>query len=210
MNAAVLAYGIAEGGRARARAGRSTLLAARQPRGALSPFQPSPLDRLPAQPRLDHSPAFLGSTCLTRLLSPYQFNPCNYNPLSRVLEEVVDFDRLRRECGGQAVPLRHQRAHRQGQGLHQPRSPPEAVLASACLPFLFQAVEIDGEPYWDGGYMGNPAIFPLIYHCDSPRRGGRAHQPDRRETSRRRHRDHEPDQRDQLQLVPDARDARDR
>lgn len=44
----------------------------------------------------------------------------------------------------------------------------DAVLASACLPFLFQAVEIDGEPYWDGGYMGNPAIFPLIYGCDSP------------------------------------------
>ena len=44
----------------------------------------------------------------------------------------------------------------------------DAVLASACLPFLFQAVEIDGEAYWDGGYMGNPAIFPLIYHCDTP------------------------------------------
>ena len=43
----------------------------------------------------------------------------------------------------------------------------EAVFASACLPFLFQAVEIDGERYWDGGYMGNPAIFPLIYNCDS-------------------------------------------
>src|ERR1700692_894670 len=44
---------------------------------------------------------------------------------------------------------------------------PDAVLASACLPLLFQAIEIDGEHYWDGGYMGNPAIFPLIYSCDS-------------------------------------------
>ena len=50
------------------------------------------------------------------------------------------------------------------------------MLASACLPFMFQAVEIDGEHYWDGGYMGNPAIFPLIYDCEQPRRGDRAHQ----------------------------------
>ena len=63
-------------------------------------------------------------------------------------------------------------------------------MASACLPFMFQAVEIDGEAYWDGGYMGNPAIYPLIYHCESPdvvvvhinpieRDGGAAHAPPR-------------------------------
>ncbi len=84
-------------------------------------------------------------------------------------------------------------------------------MASACLPFMFQAVEIDGEAYWDGGYMGNPAIFPLIYDCDSPdvvvvhinplERAGNAAQ---------RQRDHEPDQRDLVQQLLDARDAGDR
>ena len=52
-------------------------------------------------------------------------------------------------------------------------------MASACLPFLFQAVEIDGEAYWDGGYMGNPAIFPLIYHCETRGCADRPHQSDR-------------------------------
>ena len=88
---------------------------------------------------------------------------------------------------------------------------PEAVLASACLPFIFQAVEIDGEHYWDGGYRGNPAIFPLIYDCDSrdvvivhinPLE--RARPPTTASEI------NEPHQRDQLQFLADARDARDR
>jgi predicted acylesterase/phospholipase RssA len=87
---------------------------------------------------------------------------------------------------------------------------PDAVLASACLPLMFQAVEIDGEHYWDGGYMGNPPIFPLIYGCDS-RDVVIVHiNPLRREAADDRERDHEPHQRNQLQFRADARDARGR
>ena len=103
---------------------------------------------------------------MLRVFSPYQFNPFNFNPLRQVLEEQVDFEALRR-----ASPLKlYLCATNVETGkvriFENHEIGPDAVLASACLPFLFQAVEIEGEHYWDGGYVGNPAIFPLIYHCD--------------------------------------------
>ena len=105
---------------------------------------------------------------VTRLLSPYQFNPFNYNPLRQVLTETVDFEALR--SGHCPVELFLSATNVRTGKIKIFRNDeigPEAVLASACLPLLFQAVEIDGEHYWDGGYMGNPAIFPLIYGCNS-------------------------------------------
>jgi NTE family protein len=105
---------------------------------------------------------------VTRLLSPYQFNPLNHNPLREVLMHSVDFERLRSHCCPIKLFLSATNV-RTGKVkvFENDEIGPDAVLASACLPFLFQAVEIDGEHYWDGGYMGNPAIFPLIYGCDS-------------------------------------------
>jgi len=105
---------------------------------------------------------------LTRMLSPYQFNPMNFNPLRDVLARSVDFKRLE-SCrrvklfiSASNVKTGKVRVFNSGE------ITPDVLLASACLPFLFQAVTIDGEPYWDGGYMGNPAIFPLIYGADTP------------------------------------------
>lgn len=167
MNAAVLAHGMAAGGRAGAREALERFWRLIAEAAAMSPLQPSPLDRLLGNHGLDFSPAFLGFELATRMLSPYQFNPCNINPLRSVLEEVVDFALVRRQC-----PLRlflSATNVRTGKVriFENPEITADAVLASACLPFLFQAVEIDGEAYWDGGYMGNPAIFPLIYGCES-------------------------------------------
>ena len=102
------------------------------------------------------------------MLSPYQLNPLNFNPLRDMLEQSVDFERLQPRLGDQAVSLRDQRADRQDKVFTGREITADAVLASACLPFMFQAVEIDGEAYWDGGYMGNPAIFPLIYDASLP------------------------------------------
>jgi NTE family protein len=104
---------------------------------------------------------------ITRLLSPYQFNPVNYNPLREVLTQVVDFAALRRHCCPVKLFLSATNV-RSGKVriFSNDEIDADAVLASGCLPFLFQAVEIEGESYWDGGYMGNPAIFPLIYHCE--------------------------------------------
>jgi NTE family protein len=105
---------------------------------------------------------------VTRLLSPYQFNPLNHNPLREVLLQSVDFERLRSHCCPIKLFLSATNV-RSGKVkvFDNDDVGADAVLASGCLPFLFQAVEVDGEHYWDGGYMGNPAIFPLIYGCES-------------------------------------------
>jgi NTE family protein len=170
LNAVALADGWRRGGAEGARAALAELWRAVAAAGRLHPLQPPWLEDfmhglqqgLPAAWSL---PA-LWAQGLTQLLSPYQFNPLNANPLRELLARLVDFEALRADpplrlflsatnvetgkikvFAGQQITL-------------------EAVLASACLPTLFQAVEIEGEFFWDGGYMGNPAIFPLIY--DSP------------------------------------------
>lgn len=103
-------------------------------------------------------------------LSPYQRNPFDINPLKDFLEKQVDFERLA-AAPHPATPKVFVVATRVASGKAEvfsgKRLTASAVMASACLPMVFQAVEIDGEAYWDGGYSGNPAIHPLIYHCDS-------------------------------------------
>ena len=167
MNAAVLAYGLTEGGRHGARKALANFWRRVSHGALLSPLQPTAWDHLTHDHSLKHNPAFLVFDVITRLLSPYQFNPGNYHPLRGILEECVDFDRLRR---GSAVKLFLSATNvRSGKVkiFENAELSVDAVLASGCLPFLFQAVEIDGEAYWDGGYMGNPAMFPLIYGCQS-------------------------------------------
>jgi NTE family protein len=104
---------------------------------------------------------------LTRFWSPYQLNPLNINPLRALLEATVDFERLR-TCPRThlfltATNVRSGKVH----VFRTKEVSADVVMASACLPQVFQAVEIDGEAYWDGGFMGNPAIFPLIYSSPS-------------------------------------------
>jgi NTE family protein len=169
MNAVVTAYGLAEGGREGARKTLANFWRRISHAAASGPLQPSVFDRLTGNHALENSPAFLFFDLMSRLFSPYQFNPLNYNPLRTVLEQSVDFDRLRSHCCPVKLFLSATNV-RTGKvkvfGNDELSS--DAVLASGCLPFLFHAVEIGGEHYWDGGYMGNPAIFPLIYGCESP------------------------------------------
>jgi NTE family protein len=168
MNAAVTAFGMSEAGRSGARQALTNFWRRVSHAAALGPLQPTWLDRMAGNKSLESSPAFMVMDMMTRLLSPYQFNPVNYNPLREVLEKVVDFDALRAECCPVKLFLSATNV-RTGKVkvFRNDEITADAVLASGCLPFLFQAVEIGGEAYWDGGYMGNPAIFPLIYHCDS-------------------------------------------
>ena len=167
MNAVVLAYGLAEGGREGARKALHQFWLRISHAAALSPLQPSVLDRLLHNHALEYSPAFVMLDLMSRLMSPYQLNPGNYNPLQQVLEQTVDFARLRRQAPVKlflsATNVRTGKVRIFGND----EIDAAAVMASACLPFMFQAVEIDGEAYWDGGYMGNPAIYPLIYDCAS-------------------------------------------
>ena len=166
MNATVTAYGLTEGGRHGARQALANFWRRVSHTGDFSLLQPTPLDRLMGNRGLENSPAYVLFDMMTRLLSPYQFNPMNYNPLREVLTQVVDFDALRQSCCPVKLFLSATNV-RTGKVkvFANDEITADAVLASGCLPFLFQAVEIDGEAYWDGGYMGNPAIFPLIYHC---------------------------------------------
>jgi NTE family protein len=102
---------------------------------------------------------------MQRLASPYQLNPCNINPLRDLLVEQVDFERVR-SCNKvkifvSATNVRTGRV----KVFNRPEITADMVMASACLPFMYQAVEIDGEAYWDGGYMGNPVLFPFAYEC---------------------------------------------
>lgn len=91
----------------------------------------------------------------------------NFNPLRDVLEAHVDFEALRAHSQIKLFLCATNVETGKVRIFTCDDITPDAVLASACLPFMFQAVEIEGEYYWDGGYVGNPAIYPLIYHCDS-------------------------------------------
>jgi len=165
MNAAVTAYGLTVGGTDGARAMLRKFWEAVSAKARQSMLQPSWLDGLVKPGSLDFSPGYLMLDMMTRMMSPYQLNPTNMNPLRDALCEVIDFEVLRHSrrvklylCASNVMSGRIR-------VFETKEMSPEAVLASACLPFLFQAVEIDGEHYWDGGYMGNPPIFPLIYNC---------------------------------------------
>ncbi len=102
------------------------------------------------------------------VVSPYQMNPMNYNPLREVLEQQVDFEELERSQGTTKLFICATNV-RTGKVkiFHTPEVTADVVLASACLPQVFQAVEIKGEHYWDGGYMGNPVLYPLFYYTES-------------------------------------------
>lgn len=169
MNAAVLAYGLAEGGRRGAQTALANFWRRVSHAGAMSPLQPSLLDRVTGNRSLENSPAFLIFDMVTRLMSPYQFNPLNFNPLKSVLEKSIDLEAVRRcRCDVKVNICATNVRTGKVKVFSNDELSIDAIMASACLPFLFQAVEIDGEAYWDGGYMGNPAIFPLIYSTDTP------------------------------------------
>jgi NTE family protein len=167
VNAVVLAQGFADGGEDGARAALDDFWDDLANFAPFSPAQRTFYDWLTGNWNLDRSPAALIFDMFTRLVSPYDGNPANLNGLRTLLADRVDLAKVR-ACH----PLKlfiSATSVRTGKGrvFQGPDITLDAILASACLPTVFQAVMIDGEPYWDGGYMGNPAIWPLIYGCDS-------------------------------------------
>ena len=166
MNAAVLANGYIKNGTAGARAALEEFWRKVSNAARFSPFQRSPLDVLLGRWTLDHSPIFLSMDLLARVLSPYYANPMGANPLRAILAEMVDFAQLSRGPIKLFVTATNVRTGR-GRVFRNSEITPDVLLASACLPTLFQAIEIDGEPYWDGGYVGNPTMTPLVRECNS-------------------------------------------
>lgn len=116
----------------------------------------------------DDSPFYQWFQAIAGMASPYDTNPLDYNPLRGLLNERIDMEKVR-YCDKVKLFIT---ATRVSDGhpkiFRNEEITVDTLLASACLPDMFRAVEIDGEAYWDGGYTGNPALWPLIYHCDSP------------------------------------------
>ncbi len=166
MNGAALVQGLAEGKRERAQKLLHEYWRKVSAASRFSPMQRTFFDRLMGRWSLDLSPGFIMSQHVQMLFSPYQFNPLDLNPLRDIVESLFDFDLINHAdsprlflsatnvCSGLAKVFR------------QPDLSVDTVMASACLPHMFKAVEIDGEHYWDGGYMGNPPLFPLIDETD--------------------------------------------
>ena len=166
MNAAVLADGFAAGGRDGARAALDAFWHHVAEAARFSPFQRGPLDVLLGRWTLDHSPLFVALDLMSRLYSPYDLNPSGANPLRAVLEKVIEFERLRTSPIKLFITATNVHTGR-GRVFRNAEITPEVLLASACLPTLFQAVEIDGDSYWDGGYSGNPTMTPLVRELES-------------------------------------------
>lgn len=164
MNAVVMADGLHQGGREGAREALHHFWQGVSEAARFSPIQPAPWDWLLGNHSLDHSPSYLFFESLTQLVAPAKLNPLGINPLRDLVGDLVNFERVN-ACRSAAVFVTATNV-RTGRAkvFSQPEISVDTVMASACLPFMFPAVEIDGEAYWDGGYSGNPALFPLVDH----------------------------------------------
>jgi NTE family protein len=166
MNAALLANGWIEGGAQGARDALEKFWRQVSRAAAFSPLQRSPLDRLMGRWSLDTSPGYVFMDLMTRVLSPYDLNPFGLNPLRNILAESIDFERLPRSPILLFITATNVRTGR-GRIFRNAEITADVLLASACLPTMFRAVEIDGDAYWDGGYAGNPTITPLVRESDA-------------------------------------------
>ncbi len=166
MNAAVLVYGHQLGGAAGAREALGAFWRRVSDAARFSPFQRGPLDVLLGRWTLDSSPIYVAMDLMSRLVSPYTMNPMGKNPLREILAEIIDFEVLAQSPIHLFITATNVRTGR-GKVFKNDAVTPDVLLASACLPTMFQAIEIDGEAYWDGGYSGNPTLTPLVRECKS-------------------------------------------
>lgn len=165
MNAVVMSDGLGRNGEAGARKALRAFWKAVSDAARFSPLQRTPLDRLLGRWSLDYNPAYIMLDLMSRLVSPYDLNPFDIDPLRDMIESLIDFERVRKCTRIKLfVAATNVRTGKQ-KIFHGHEMTADMVMASACLPFLYKAVEIGGEAYWDGGYMGNPALFPLIEEC---------------------------------------------
>ena len=163
LNAVVLVDGLMEGGPEGARRQLRQFWEAVSERSGFNMLARDPFSVFMRSWNLDQSLGYYLFDNITRNLSPYEFNPLNVNPLKQIVDELVDFERVR-ACerlklfvSATNVETGHVRV------FARDRLTVDMVMASAALPTLFQAVEIEGKFYWDGGYMGNPVLFPFFY-----------------------------------------------
>ena len=162
LNAVMLADGLARGGREEARKRLAEFWRGASVDGNLPRVQRAVVERLFSFFPFEGSPVQAWLDVLSQFVSPYDFNPLNINPLKELIEKFVDFDALHRATDRQLFISATNVTTGRLRVFAGAKVTADVVMASACLPLLFRAVEIEGESYWDGGYMGNPAIFPFF------------------------------------------------
>jgi NTE family protein len=167
VNAVVLAYGLAVGGREGAQRSLDRYWRRLSEMASASIFQPSLFDKMSGNFGLDHSPGYVFADTLSQVFSPYQLNPLNYNPFKELLEEVIDFEVLRQQAAVKVFLCATNVRSGKVKIFRTEELCSDHVVASSCQPLMMHAVKIDGEYYWDGGFMGNPALFPVIYGCQA-------------------------------------------
>ena len=161
MNAVALAHGFTVGGRDGA---RQALRDFWQSVASKTPFQYPP-EGFGDPLQGGHHPAFSAFLSMARFFSPYQLNPFDINPLRDLLAGQIDFDRLRSKCGIKLFIAATQVSTGMLRLFPTQQITLEVLLASACLPSLHHAIEIEGEDYWDGGLTANPPLYPLLHGC---------------------------------------------
>jgi NTE family protein len=161
MNAVALADGFTRAGPDGARAALDHFWRSMSGSVKHSPMQRTPLDRLTGNWGLENNPFYHFMNALTGVASPYQLNPMNINPLRDLVEESIDFEMVRKCTAFELFVSATNVETGRVKVFAREELTADMVMASACLPQMYQAVEIDGVPYWDGGYMGNPSLFPL-------------------------------------------------
>lgn len=166
MNAAVLACGWTAGGARGAQAALERFWQCVSRAASISPLQRSPVDRWLGRWSLDTSPTYVFMDLMSRLISPYALNPFDFNPLRRILRDCIDFDKLADSPIKLFITATSVRTGR-GRIFRNSEITADILLASACLPTMFRAIEIDDESYWDGGFTGNPTITPLVRETDA-------------------------------------------
>ncbi len=167
MMAVVMAQGMKDGGAEGAREALKSFWKKVSVVSAMLPLRMKVVDKFLGHVGLDLSPTTMALDVITRIFSPYQFNLFDINPLRGIVEELVDFDALNKTSPlGLYINATHARTGR-GKIFDAKDVSLDAVMASACLPYMFKTVEVDGEPYWEGSFSGCPALAPLINngHC---------------------------------------------
>jgi NTE family protein len=162
MNAIMLTDGLARGGRAEAQKRLGDFWRSVSSTGDLPPLQRAVVERLLAFTPVEGSPVQAWLDLMSRFFSPYDFNPLNINPLKELVERFVDFKAVQSFPDIQLFISATNVQTGRVRIFPREKVTADALMASACLPELFRAVEIDGVPYWDGGYLGNPVIFPFF------------------------------------------------
>lgn len=164
MNAAMLVQGWARGGCAGARAELANFWERVSAAGRLGPIRPSVTDRLLGRWNVDHAPGSHLVDWAKRWITPYQTQSADFHPLRGLLAEMVEPELIRRSGLRLFVSATNVRSGAL-RLFDETEVEVDHLLASACLPHLFRAVQIDGQDYWDGGYLANPPLSPLAEAC---------------------------------------------